>query len=78
MVISVVPITSFFMDPTYNKRLELAATSIESAKSKEASTVKVAILDEYAVVEDVKGWAYMNTVRAAMLTSGFVVGLMAL
>jgi len=78
LVISVVPITTFFLEPTYNKRLELAATSMEASRSKETSTVKLAILDEHAVKEDVKGWAYVNSVRAAMLSAGFVVGLLSL
>ncbi|KAG8870470.1 hypothetical protein FRB97_009730 [Tulasnella sp. 331] len=78
LVISVVPITTFFLEPTYNKRLELAAMSMEASRSKETSTVKVAILDEYAVKEDVKGWAYVNSVRAAVLGAGFFVGLLSL
>lgn len=78
LIIAIVPITTFFMDPTYNKRLELAATSMEASRSKETSTVKLAILDEDAVREDVKGWAYVNSVRVAVLGAGFVVGLLAL
>ncbi|KAG8960465.1 hypothetical protein FRC03_006513 [Tulasnella sp. 419] len=77
-VFSIGPVTTFFMDPTYNKRLELAAASTEAAKSRSTSTVRAAVLDDDAVREDVEGWNWVNSIRAGLTATGFAIGLLSL